>query len=997
MLHAQVSRSQAPRRAPSRATLPVDADNQMWWGYYLGGGRIVGVGTRTAETYWAGIEIPRSQAICQGKTIKGLRVMLSGTQAMKDVFFWMAESLPQDISSNYAHFPVDAADLVENDWSEIALPQPFPIPEKTLYVGITFTLTEADSEATNFPVLFNFAAPSTPGSFWLRTTQQQQEWTDLTSNYSELALQLLLDGDFPHNAVDVPSSFNDVFALAGGSAEATLTLTSKGLGAVSSIDYTVGDANADGDEQHMDLEPFSGMNAQRQVRIPLKADAETGRTPRYITVTKVNGVENAIDNATTQGYFVTLSKAVPRRTLVEEFTGTWCGWCPPGITGMEMVNAQFPGKAITIAVHGDDPMAIDYGITAPSYPYAYVDRGTAAHPYFGLSGSPAGICELVGEMNQTLAEASVELQTPTLTKAGSITFKTDVAFNYSTNKSTYAIGYVLVADGLTGTGRSWAQANYLCNPENKADYEDDDNLRRWTEADDYVYPMTYDHVAIAAKGMDGGLAASIGSPIVDGAVRTLSNSFALTGNTVLQDFDHLSVVAVLFNTATGTIVNADIQPVAVAEDFAVNKMQVGKFDPVAVVKGTTADILIPVANYGRAGIHSIDYLVRANGTDSETKHIELEQPITTFGIDTPVAFNVAAQEETGFMNHTIVITAVNGQENEATSGRTANGTLITIAQASPRKTVVEEYTGTWCMWCPRGLAGLKRANDEYPDDAVLMSIHSGSGGSSDPMQVSAFSAMVSGRSFPSCDVNRYRAVDPYMGEGSDGWGLGTVIEDEQRHLAEAAVNLQQPVLDEATGVISFQTDVTFQLNRKSAPYLLSYVLVADGLTGDTDDWTQINAYAAYYQGAFDDDPYMKEVTEWDIYATGLVYNHVAIAANGIQSGITGSLKNVVEEGQVQSHSGKFNIANNPLAQKATELRVIALLYDKTRKQFINADQKRVVPVGDDAVRDLAGSAADSRPVERYSIDGKRVSSRATGLQIVRMADGSVRKMVVPRQ
>ena len=997
MLHAQVSRSQAPRRAPSRATLPVDADNQMWWGYYLGGGRIVGVGTRTAETYWAGIEIPRSQAICQGKTIKGLRVMLSGTQAMKDVFFWMAESLPQDISSNYAHFPVDAADLVENDWSEIALPQPFPIPEKTLYVGITFTLTEADSEATNFPVLFNFAAPSTPGSFWLRTTQQQQEWTDLTSNYSELALQLLLDGDFPHNAVDVPSSFNDVFALAGGSAEATLTLTSKGLGAVSSIDYTVGDANADGDEQHMDLEPFSGMNAQRQVHIPLKADAETGRTPRYITVTKVNGVENAVDNATTKGYFVTLSKAVPRRTLVEEFTGTWCGWCPPGITGMEMVNAQFPGKAITIAVHGDDPMAIDYGITAPSYPYAYVDRGTAAHPYFGLSGSPAGICELVGEMNQTLAEASVELQTPTLTKAGSITFKTDVAFNYSTNKSTYAIGYVLVADGLTGTGRSWAQANYLCNPENKADYEDDDNLRRWTEADDYVYPMTYDHVAIAAKGMDGGLAASIGSPIVDGAVRTLSNSFALTGNTVLQDFDHLSVVAVLFNTATGTIVNADIQPVVVAEDFAVNKMQVGKFDPVAVVKGTTADILIPVANYGRAGIHSIDYLVRANGTDSETKHIELEQPITTFGIDTPVAFNVAAQEETGFMNHTIVITAVNGQENEATSGRTANGTLITIAQASPRKTVVEEYTGTWCMWCPRGLAGLKRANDEYPDDAVLMSIHSGSGGSSDPMQVSAFSAMVSGRSFPSCDVNRYRAVDPYMGEGSDGWGLGTVIEDEQRHLAEAAVNLQQPVLDEATGVISFQTDVTFQLNRKSAPYLLSYVLVADGLTGDTDDWTQINAYAAYYQGAFDDDPYMKEVTEWDIYATGLVYNHVAIAANGIQSGITGSLKNVVEEGQVQSHSGKFNIANNPLAQKATELRVIALLYDKTRKQFINADQKRVVPAGDDAVRDLVGPAADSRPVERYSIDGKRVSSRATGLQIVRMADGSVRKMAVPRQ
>ena len=30
------------------------------------------------------------------------------------------------------------------------------------------------------------------------------------------------------------------------------------------------------------------------------------------------------------------------------------------------------------------------------------------------------------------------------------------------------------------------------------------------------------------------------------------------------------------------------------------------------------------------------------------------------------------------------------------------------------------YTGTWCMWCPRGAAALKRLHAEYPDDVVLM-------------------------------------------------------------------------------------------------------------------------------------------------------------------------------------------------------------------------------------------------------------------------------------
>lgn len=193
----------------------------------------------------------------------------------------------------------------------------------------------------------------------------------------------------------------------------------------------------------------------------------------------------------------------------------------------------------------------------------------------------------------------------------------------------------------------------------------------------------------------------------------------------------------------------------------------------------------------------------------------------------------------------------------------------------------------------------------YTNDIVLMAIHSGSGNSSDPMQNSVFNTVISGHNFPSADVNRYRAVDPYIGEGTEGWGLGKVIEDEQKKLAEAGVNLSTPILDEATGVINFTTDVTFQINRRNAPYLLSYVLIGDGLTGTTSDWTQVNIYSIY-AGSYDDDPYMKEITEWPFYVEGLVYDHVALNALGIASGLTGSLKNRVEEGQVQSHSTQFN-------------------------------------------------------------------------------------------
>lgn len=979
-----------PHFVPRRAAIEVDKERQMWWGYFTGNdvAGAIGFGASAAEVYWGAIGIAPSEALPKGKTIKAVRFGIAGASVMKDFHVWIANKLPNSLDDVELDIPVDMGSINNQTFTEVELPTAYAMTNQTVYVGYTFEITESNAES-NYPMLLRYNGANIYNSLWVRTSKTMSTWSNDSQEYGPLAIQVLLDGDFPHNAVQVASSFHDAFALPNGFAEAAVTLTSKGLGKVQSIDYIVGDANADQDEQHLDFEPFEGMDAETTVHIPMKADEVPGRTIRYLTVTKVNGVENAVEDASSQGYVATLSKEVPRRTVIEEFTGTWCGWCPTGITGMQMVNEQYPDKAITIIVHGDDPMTIDYGVTAPSYPYALLDRSTPVHPYFGLSGQPAGILTLVGERNKMLTEASVELQQPVLSKAGNVTFKTQVTFNYNNNESHYCMGYALLADGLTGTGRNWMQANFFCQEENKANYADDPNLLRWTEGNAYM-PMTYDHVAIASKGMnaDGTV---LKAPIVDGDTRTFSTSFPLSGNPVLQSFDQLSVVAVLFNKATGEIVNADIHPVTIAEDFIANKAQLNDFAPATVLKNSTAKVSVPVANFGREGIKSLDYTIKTNGQTSDTLHLDLPRPITNYGIYMPVDFPIPTPTETGFANYIIAITAVNGQTNEATTGKSSSGSITVVAKASPRKTVVEEFTGTWCMWCPRGLAGMKRARSEYPDDAVLISIHGGR--DNEPMLVSAFSSLLNSVSgFPSANVNRYRTVDPYLGEGSEGWGLGAVIEDEQSKLAEASIELHQPTLNEATGVINFTTDVTFQLNRKSAPYLLSYVLVADGLHGEGEDWKQLNAYPAYYPGAYQDDPYMNEICNiWEISAD-VTFNDVAVAANGINTGVTGSLKTTVEEGQTQSHSSKFTIKSNKLAKMATELRVIALLYDKTLKRFINADEKKVITAEPDAVDDITEAA--EQEAARYSIDGKRIPRPMRGINLVRTRGGNVHKVIV---
>ena len=976
---------QAPRFAPRRAPITIDPDRQMWWGYNGNAdpADYFGVGTATTENYWVAIQVPESESLTQGKTIKALRIALAGAPCMKDLHIWISEqNLPNSIDDCVVDVPV--TNILDWEFNEVELPTPYTIPNKTIYIGYTVTVTENSSDS-NYPILFS----NGDESLWIRTSQIVTSWSEETS-YGPPFIQALLDGDnFPHNAVQISKTFADVFALVGGKADAAVTLTSQGLGTINSIDYIVGDANADGDEQHLEVEPFVGLGTERQVRIPLTADAEPGRTPRYITVTKVNGVENTIENATSDGYIVSLSEAAPRRTVVEEFTGTWCGWCPRGIVGMEKVNEQFGDKAITIVVHGDDPMAINYGIGARSYPYAYVDRGIAADPFFGINDEKdLGILDLVAERNSILSEAKVSLQQPTLAKNGTITFKTDVTFLYDNTKAPYAIGYVLLQDGLKGTGRDWAQANYYNSESAKEDFGDCPSLKPWFEAEKYV-SMTYDHVAIAAKGMDldGG---GISAPIKKDVQRTLNSSISINENAVLQGFDNLKVVVILFNTETGFIVNADIQPVKVADDFSQNRMQIKAFEQAGALKGESAKAVVPVANFGRNGVQSIDYYIREGQEDSEPMHYDLPKPITSYGLYENVEIPLPARNESGLSNITLFITKVNGADNEATSGKSAKGSVLTVAKFSKRRTVIEEFTGTWCMWCPRGMAALKRLHAEYPDDAVLMAIHGGR--DNEPMKVAAFNTQISSISgFPSAHVNRYLTCDPMYGSGEEDWGIIDDIQRENSQVVEASVELHQPTMEKSTGVISYTTDVTFQINRTSAPYLLTYVLVADGLKGEGDDWKQTNAYAAYYYGSYADDPYMNEICNvWDVYAD-VTYDHVAIASNGIDNGVAGSIKTTVEEGQTQTHSGKFATKSNALAKKATKLRVLALLYDKTRKVFINADEKEVVVV--DAVDDLP-STASQREAALYSIDGKQLAAPTRGINIIRMADGTVRKVLV---
>lgn len=46
-----------------------------------------------------------------------------------------------------------------------------------------------------------------------------------------------------------------------------------------------------------------------------------------------------------------------QRVMIEDFTGTWCQWCPGGIQSIEDLIGIHGDKIIPIAVHNGDLMA----------------------------------------------------------------------------------------------------------------------------------------------------------------------------------------------------------------------------------------------------------------------------------------------------------------------------------------------------------------------------------------------------------------------------------------------------------------------------------------------------------------------------------------------------------------------------------------------------------------------------------------------------------------
>ena len=401
------------------------------------------------------------------------------------------------------------------------------------------------------------------------------------------------------------------------------------------------------------------------------------------------------------------------------------------------------------------------------------------------------------------------------------------------------------------------------------------------------------------------------------------------------------------------------------------------------------NVPIRLMNWGTNPVSQITYTLydyESNET-SEPINMDFETPFSSMlDVNIPIKPGKTIGESDVIL---LNITLVDGQYNSATIPYTII-TRSTVLQAPKKRVVFEDVTGTWCQYCPRGIALMEYLERIHPDDFIGISIHD------DAMRTNAYTEFLTsewkeGR--PYITFNRYEKVYSYTGEGEYNMAMNQT--------ANFDINVKAN-FDESGNNIIVSTDVLPCLpTAENDKYEVAYVLTADGLKNDK--WVQ-NVAAGEWDGIEglpeEYAPFLGGVS----VVSGLTFNQVAIASKGIRYGVEGSLTAPYTVGEMQKPTVTFeNISQHNLIQDRSKLNVCALIICSTIDPNTKAVTKTIIDnaakcrVGDNgeggetAITEL-NSNADSAITGYYSLDGRRLNAPAKGVTIVRYANGKTIKI-----
>lgn len=306
---------------------------------------------------------------------------------------------------------------------------------------------------------------------------------------------------------------------------------------------------------------------------------------------------------------------------------------------------------------------------------------------------------------------------------------------------------------------------------------------------------------------------------------------------------------------------------------------------------------------------------------------------------------------------------------------TAQSTKDDTSLIYPRKMVVEEWTGTWCGMCVRGIVGMEYMEEHYGNENFIgLAVHC-----DDRMEASSYKGFINNfilSSYPGCIINRIRVTDP----------SAELLEKNYRQMATemsyASVECTAVAPDPDDESIEVSASLQFSRQLENANLKLSFVLTEDGVG----PYPQQNTYSSGMLGP---------MGGWESKGGYVLtyYDHVVVQAVDCL-GIPESVPSFLETGKVYTFTCPVSLANIKDINKCT---LVAMLIDGDTGEIVNADKLQLASAGvgtatlspGATIKAIPGGIAfegDYREGSVYTPDGRYIR-RLTGEQQISLPRG----------
>lgn len=343
----------------------------------------------------------------------------------------------------------------------------------------------------------------------------------------------------------------DAYVLVPGTSTVTGEIQNLGSNTINNVDikYEVNGTTYTSTLSNINLTSGSLYNFTHNTPINISV---ANPYPTKIWVDLANDVDRTDDTLSTM--VTGLSYLPEKRVLIEEATGTWCGYCPRGAVYTEGIDTVYPGTAIVVAVHNADPMAntaYDAGIDPliGGYPSGCVDRKTND---IDPTDFEAAYLDRINDVSP--ADVGITANYNTTTRQVDINVSTTFAANLTGD---FRLNAVLVEDDVTGTTAGYNQVNYYSSTSQNIPLVGAGH--NWQTEPNPVpaASMSYDFVGRDILGGFDGQPGSLPSSV--SASTTYNYTFNYTLPTA-WDESKIRVIGMLQDVSTGHVLNSIRSP-----------------------------------------------------------------------------------------------------------------------------------------------------------------------------------------------------------------------------------------------------------------------------------------------------------------------------------------------------------------------------------------------------------------------------------------------------